>query len=131
MFIKKKNTIEFPGTLEEFVTLLYDLDFWETNKKYQEFITNEYYPHFRNKFDVYTANLDSKRISLGKGRMYPGDNKPSCPDEIIVKIKSEGYTQQEINNAIYETLKKLEKQRNQKTVSNTKFKEFYIRKYEL
>ncbi|WP_080871739.1 hypothetical protein [Oceanobacillus timonensis] len=109
---KRKNEIEFAGTLGEFVAKLYDLGFWENDETYKKYISEDVYSHFNNTFLNYSANLDEKSISFGKGLGVSSVNsRPTYPDETIVRIYTEGYTNEEINEAIHETLKKLEKQR--------------------
>lgn len=120
-----KDTVRFTGTYEEFVDLLHKKGFWESEEEYQRYLKRDQTIVQNPLFDHYSVDFSEKIIGLGSGVVYFGSG-PSYPDQTVFELNSEGFTQEEINQAFSKALKELHKLREKNKTEG--YKDFFLKK---
>lgn len=117
----------FTGTYLEFLKLLKEHDYWESEEAYGNYCSREEILYKMPFFDTYTADIEQKLLTLGTGRLYSPTNRPTYPDKTFFEVDTEGFSQEEINQAFGEALKELVKLRDKK--SSDEIKAFLFKKF--
>lgn len=104
----KKDKLTFTGTYQEFIDALQLLDFWEREEDYERFISAPQETARLAQFGTYCADIKAG-VLFEQGVGYIGGKKPTYPDITFMELKTEGYSQEEINQAFGKALNELEK----------------------
>ncbi|MGX7203561.1 hypothetical protein [Enterococcus pingfangensis] len=116
MFFDQKKNFVFTGTYQEFIEQLKKNHFWKTEAEFEEYLLKN---RFRNEntFKTYYANFANQIIDYG-------EEQADFPDRTVFVVETEGYTQEEINEAFGKALKELAEQR----AGSSENKEFLLNK---
>lgn len=79
-----------------------------------------------NQFGPCWLDKKTKIVCSGEGLGYPSDNAPTYSDKVMFELKTEGFTQKEINEAFYKAYKHLNRLRHQN--KSDVIKDFIIEK---
>ncbi|RDC49040.1 hypothetical protein DVA85_25835 [Acinetobacter sp. RIT592] len=79
-----------------------------------------------NQFGPCWLDKKTKIVCSGEGLGYPPDNVPTYSDKVMFELKTEGFTQKEINEAFYKAYKHLNRLRHQN--KSDEIKDFIIEK---
>lgn len=103
-----KNKLSFTGTYIEFIHALRVISFWESEEDYERFIASPQVKARFSQFGTYFADIKAGVI-FEHGLAYPSEKRPTYPDKTFIELKTEGYSQEEINRAFGKALNELEK----------------------
>lgn len=120
---KNEGEFIFYGTYNEFIDKLKQENFWKSDEKYNEYVEKHTYINGAQ-FGEYKADFREKSIIM-KGTGYLSNHtstgKSSVKSKkIILEIDSTGFSQEEINSALAETMMKLEKMQDNNSSSTNK-----------
>lgn len=79
-----------------------------------------------NRFGPCWLDKKTKIVCSGEGLGYPPDNAATYPDKVMFELKTEGFTQKEINEAFYKAYRHLNRLRHQN--KSDAIKDFIIEK---
>lgn len=105
---KVKNKFTFTGTYQEFMNELHIRNFWHSEEDYKNYISLPRVSYKLSNFNTYFADIKAGVI-FEHGLAYASEKMPTYPDKILIELKTEGYSQEEINQAFGKALNELEK----------------------
>lgn len=77
-------------------------------------------------FGPHWLDEKSKNLCSGEGLGYPLNNAPTYPDNVLFELKTEGFSQKEINEAFYKAYKHLDQLKHRNKTNE--IKDFIIEK---
>lgn len=129
---KSEDELIYYGTYQEFIDKLKRENFWQSENEFYEYMKKHTYIN-HSEFGEYKEDFSTKSIiikSMGNLSNHTVIDKSSMNSEkVLLEIDSTGFSQEEINSALAETLKKLKNiQINNTSSVNKKFSLFKINK---
>ncbi|MGL9769059.1 hypothetical protein [Enterococcus sp. DIV0806c] len=115
--------IFFVGTYEELTKWLNGRGYFVDDNRKKLFFKNV---DERSQFGPFWIDGKNKSICAGEGLGYPINNTPTYPDSVMFEVKTEGFTQKEINDAFYKAYKHLDRLRHRNKTKE--IKDFIIEK---
>ncbi|NKD39762.1 hypothetical protein HED42_16635 [Enterococcus casseliflavus] len=82
-----------------------------------------------SQFEPHWLDEKTKIICSGEGLGYPLGHAPTYPDNVLFEVKTEGFSQEEINEAFYKAYEHLDQLRHRNKTNE--IKDFHIEKRNL
>lgn len=121
----------FVGSHAELTDWLNGRDYFVDESRMKLFLKNQ---GNATQFGPYWLDEKSKNICSGEGLGYPLNNAPTYLDNVLFELKTEGFSQKEINEAFYKAYKHLDQLRHRNKTNEIKDfiieKKSFVRKHE-
>lgn len=116
----------FVGSHAELTEWLNGQDYFVDENRMKSFLKNA---GNANHFGPFWLDTKENCGCFGEGLGYPPDNAPTFPDTAMFEVKTEGFSQKEINEAFYKAYKHLDQLRHRNKTNE--IKDFIIEKKSL